>query len=342
MADKHDEDQVDEELKLPFDPHASRLSRILSVLLPSIFGLIVLIFCLIYGVIPGPEFLLLCFFIYAYYNNWSRRFVKDLAPLLMMFLSSEVLYSVVGILANSVLVVHFVEPYYADKLIFGQIPPILFQNLFRAPIMDYVTTFFYSTHFAVPTVFAFLLWKLSPKDCKKYTLAFGLVTYSALVTYLVYPVAPPWANSTLVSDGLVRVLFSVDKTLGVPVYKSIFDILQADPYAAFPSLHSAFPWLITLFSFRIWKAKAIPVLVLPIGVWFSVIYLGEHYVVDIFGGVAYSTAAFIIAVWVVPYLQSKYRLRKRKMNQDRDYSELPTSESKTEKIRIGERFSYHC
>jgi membrane-associated phospholipid phosphatase len=30
-------------------------------------------------------------------------------------------------------------------------------------------------------------------------------------------------------------------------------------------------------------------------VWFSAIYLGEHYVIDVIGGIAYATIAYIIA-----------------------------------------------
>ena len=36
-----------------------------------------------------------------------------------------------------------------------------------------------------------------------------------------------------------------------------------------------------LFAFKIWRWKALPVLALPVGTWFSVIYLGEHYFVDV-------------------------------------------------------------
>jgi membrane-associated phospholipid phosphatase len=93
--------------------------------------------------------------------------------------------------------------------------------------------------------------------------------------------------------------------MGVPVYRTIFDLIQPDPFAAFPSLHSAYPWMIALFSFKVFKKKAIPVLIFPFGVWFSTIYLGEHYVIDVIGGVAYATIAFLLVEKLLPRLTQK-------------------------------------
>jgi membrane-associated phospholipid phosphatase len=91
--------------------------------------------------------------------------------------------------------------------------------------------------------------------------------------------------------------------MGVPVYRTIYDFIEPNQFAAFPSMHSALPWLITLFALKLGKWKALPILVFPFGVWFSAVYLGEHYVVDVLGGIAYATVAFLIAEKLVPYIQ---------------------------------------
>jgi len=159
--------------------------------------------------------------------------------------------------------------------------------------------FFYSLHFIIPTAFGFMLWKFYPKNYWRYSLALAISTYSALVTFLVYPVAPPWfgVNAT-------RILFSLDHNLGAPVYRTIFDYFQPNPFAAFPSLHATYPWLISLYAFKLGKTKALPVLLLPLGVWFSAVYLGEHYVVDLIGGVIYASLAFLITENLIPRLLS--------------------------------------
>ncbi len=63
-----------------------------------------------------------------------------------------------------------------------------------------------------------------------------------------------------------------------------------------------YPWLISLYAFKIVRVKALPVLVLPFGVWFSTVYLGEHYVVDVIGGVVYGTLAFLFVEAVIPFI----------------------------------------
>jgi membrane-associated phospholipid phosphatase len=60
--------------------------------------------------------------------------------------------------------------------------------------------------------------------------------------------------------------------------------------------------LISLYALKIKKAKALPILVFPAGVWFSAVYLGEHYVVDLIGGIIYGTCAFLLVEKLVPII----------------------------------------
>jgi len=253
----------------------------------------------------------LCFFIYAASNKWSHRFVRDWIPLVSIFLSYEAMDSLVGSLKK---VVHVEQPYNLEKQLFGSIPTIVLQEYYRSPFLNYLGAFFYSLHFIAPVVFAFVLWKYSPRNYQGYVLALAIGTYSALITFLVYPVAPPWygLNSTYNPDWLAsafqvtRILHSVDQSLGVPFYQTIFDYVSSNPFAAFPSLHAMYPWLISLFALKIKKTRALPILVLPVGIWFSAVYLGEHYVIDIIGGVVYGTCAFFLAEKLIPLLRARW------------------------------------
>jgi membrane-associated phospholipid phosphatase len=274
------------------------VSRALGVVLPAVFALILIILCLIYGVIPGPELVVLIFFTYAAYDKRSRRFVRDWAPFVSLFLSYEALDALVPSLSGTV---HVVEPIAAELQLFGSIPTLVLQQLCRCTFLDYLGAFFYSLHFIAPVVFAFILWKFRPQNFKGYTLALAIGTYSALLTFLFYPVAPPWYGV-----GAIRILSQVDTNLGVPFYRTIFDFIQSDPFASFPSLHAMYPWLISLYALKIKKAKALPVLIFPVGVWFSAVYLGEHYVVDLIGGVIYGTCAFFLAEKLIPLFIRRY------------------------------------
>ena len=164
----------------------------------------------------------------------------------------------------------------------------------------------------MPTAFGFVVWLRYHNVFRQYTVSLAILVYSCLATFLVYPVAPPWLNTALTSQGLNRILSSsVDKTMGVPAFKTLYDFLGPNLYAAFPSLHSALPWMVFLFSFKFWKWKALPVLALPIGTWFSAVYLGEHYFTDVLGGIIYATVAFIVAMKVLPTLSRKLAVSRK-------------------------------
>jgi hypothetical protein len=269
-------------LDLSFDYHSSRF---FSLLFLSIYAIAIAIFCVEYNVIPGPEFLVLGILFYTSYNQRTWRALKDWLPFVTVFISYEIMYSFVGTI--SLYNLHS-GPRNFDMQLFGQLPSLVLQQSFRFPALDYMGAVFYGIYFFVPTVFAYIVWRKSPKNYWKYIVAFGVLTYAALITFLFYPVAPPWYqfNSAFTSSYtgpiVQRVLVSsVDVNLGIPVYRTLFDFLGGNLFAAFPSMHSAMPWLVFLFAFKIWKWKGLPVVKIPVGTWFSAIYLGEHYFVDV-------------------------------------------------------------
>lgn len=286
-------------IELKFD---YRSSRLFALLLPAIYLVALSLFCIMYSIIPGPELIILAFLIYAAYNKRTWSFLKDWLPLLTLYFSYEIMYGFVGTVSQYNL---HQGPLYLELNLFGQIPSVILQQTWRLPVLDYMGAFFYSLHFIAPTLFAFILWKVSPKNYWKYTIAFGICAYGALMTFLFYPVAPPWIELPNVTRILTG---SVDASLGIPVYKTLFDFLSPNLYAAFPSMHSALPLLIALFSMKIWRMKGLPILIFPIGVWFSAVYLGEHYVVDVLGGIAYAVVAFVAVDRILPFLSKRFKI----------------------------------
>jgi len=279
-----------------------RSSRFFALLFPALYLLAVGVFSVTYSIIPGPEFLILGFLIYAAYNKTTWRFLKDWLPFITVFVSYEIMYGIVGAISQSNL---HSGPFNLELAMFGgQLPSLLLQQTIRLEVLDYLGAFFYSLHFFAPTIFAYILWRISPPNYWKYTISFGLCTYGALVTFLFYPVAPPWIEVPQV----IRILTdSVDVNLGIPVYRTVFDFLSPNLYAAFPSMHSALPFLISLFAIKVWKKKGLLTLIFPIGVWFSAVYLGEHYFVDVLGGIAYAVVAFLVVEKVLPLISKRSR-----------------------------------
>ena len=280
-------------------------TRFFSMLFSSLYIVAVTIFCVEYKIIPGPEFLVLGILIYAAYNDRTWHVFKDWLPFVTVFVSYEIMYSFIGIISQYNL---HAGPHNLDMQLFGQAPSLILQQTIRIPVLDYMGAVFYGIYFFVPTVFAYIVWKESPKNYWKYTVAFGVLTYGALITFLFYPVAPPW----IAVPNVTRILTgSVDVQLHLPVYKTLFDFLSPNLYAAFPSMHSAMPWLVFLYAFKIWKWKSLPVLSIPVGTWFSAVYLGEHYFTDVLGGIAYATIAFIAVENILPLLSSRIGFLKK-------------------------------
>ena len=110
---------------------------------------------------------------------------------------------------------------------------------------------------------------------------------------------PPWMASQKglipeVSKVMDRVFISLPKAIDLP---SVYQFVGANLVAAVPSLHAAYPLL--TFFFLVKKFKALGFLILPyiLGIWFSIVYFGEHYVFDIVAGALYAVAAFCLVLY---------------------------------------------
>lgn len=70
--------------------------------------------------------------------------------------------------------------------------------------------------------------------------------------------------------------------------------LNPNPVAAFPSLHEAFPVLGLLYGLRIFGRRAWPLALWCLAVCFSIVYLGEHYLIDAIAGVVVAALAYAV------------------------------------------------
>ena len=67
--------------------------------------------------------------------------------------------------------------------------------------------------------------------------------------------------------------------------------LASNPVAAMPSLHTAFATIIALFAIRRLHGRLRwIVLIYPVLMGLSLVYMAEHYVVDLLAGVVYAVA----------------------------------------------------
>ncbi len=228
-----------------------------------------------------------------------KQFVRDWSVPVTLFLSYDYLRGLVPKLSLQVNIHPMIN---FDKYIFGAVPTNQLQNLLFSQAgvhwYDYLATVLYMSHFVVPMVLAFLFWLKNKKYFEEYTLSLIILSYSAFITYVLFPAMPPWMASQQgfipqVHKVMDRVFISFPTPIDLP---SVYRFMGANLVAAVPSLHAAYPWLTFLFVMKRFKRAGLLVLLYVLGVWFSIVYLGEHYIFDILIGVLYATLIFMLVI----------------------------------------------
>lgn len=135
-----------------------------------------------------------------------RRYLMDWAPFLLLLFSYEFLRGLAPVLGAHV---HYLFSIRSDSFVFSTVPTVALQSWFYDPgsprVYDYVATVVYFMHFVTPLSFALLLWLRSYAQFKSFMAAFVLLSYAALVTYVLFPAAPPgWRLSTATSRRCTR------------------------------------------------------------------------------------------------------------------------------------------
>jgi membrane-associated phospholipid phosphatase len=163
-------------------------------------------------------------------------------------------------------------------------------------VIDYAATAVYFGHFVFPIAVGLVLWLVNRKQFLRYTTALMGMAFAAFVVFMVLPTAPPWYAQ---DDGAVA---GVTKIIGTTLPSAIspyYQSLNPNPVAALPSLHAAFPLLGFLALRAVYPKAAWIALGWTFAVWFSVVYLGEHYVIDVVAGAVVAMVSWAVVMRVV-------------------------------------------
>jgi len=242
------------------------------------------------------------FFVFALFGSTflgkARLFFKDWLPFVLFYLGYEFLRGLVPFVTKTVHIFPMID---VDKFIFGYIPTIKLQSLLYNPnhLMwyDYIAVTLYICHFVTPLIVAYFFWIKDRVLFKKFAAAILVLSYAAFITYIIFPAMPPWMAGSYGYIPPVKEVTSIvmshflNTTLTLP---SIYNFIGGNAVAAMPSLHAAFPLMIFYFLFKYNKKVGLLFVPYVLGVWFSVVYLGEHYVIDVIMGALYSTVIFLI------------------------------------------------
>jgi membrane-associated phospholipid phosphatase len=156
----------------------------------------------------------------------------------------------------------------------------------------------YFSHFVVAISVALVLWLRNRSDWAAFMRRFLFLCAAGLATYFAYPAAPPWwAYQHGYLDEVVRISTRGWAELGL---HGAFNALNAgqlgsNPVAAMPSLHTAWALLVVAFFLPRVARRWWPLLLAyPLAMALTLIYTGEHYLIDVLAGWAYVAAAFLV------------------------------------------------
>jgi hypothetical protein len=172
------------------------------------------------------------------------------------------------------------------------------QHHLHADWWQALATLVYSSHFVVTPVVLAVLWLRDRRRWAGYARLVLALSAAGLVTYVLYPAAPPWlASHEGVIPAVHRLSGSGWAVLGLPRAGALLASGQGsvNPVAAIPSLHTAFAVLLCVVLFpsarRVWQRVGLVAyaVLMP----FVLVWAAEHYVVDTLLGALYAGAVVL-------------------------------------------------
>lgn len=238
-----------------------------------------------------------------------NRQVKDILLILLPVVIFIVLYFFLGLFPNYKFgTVHTQEVYDMEKMLFGMtlgdgtigIPSEYFRQNHWA-MMDVLSGLLYLCWVPLPFIYALVLYFQKRQDlAMRLTWAFLMVNAVGFTIYYIYPSAPPWYvmdhgfEVITGTPGSAAGFANADAITGIPFFHNFYD-KNANVFAAIPSLHSAYNPI--AFYYALKKRSTVWMIVLGVvsaGIWFSAVYSGHHYILDVVLGVMTTVAGVSI------------------------------------------------
>ena len=158
---------------------------------------------------------------------------------------------------------------------------------------DYAFAVLHASLFAFPLLLpGVLLWRRGPDAMKRGAAAVTLISMAGYLTYVLFPLTPPWMAKLEGSFPEVqRIVFDA---MGRFTSDWLQGAFQPSPRGAMPSLHAGLPFMTLLVALHEFGRRAAWVALPVAAICFEVVYGAEHYVIDIMAGLVYGFAAYAI------------------------------------------------
>lgn len=193
----------------------------------------------------------------------------------------------------------------AERWVFrGRLPTVDLQGALFDPRhlrwYDYTATATHWSFFVVPHATALALWVYDPSRFRRYRRTLAVLLGLALAIYFLLPTDPPWLAPDPIDSPAAaiayRIMASVGQQLGGGLYRATYGVIgESNPLAAMPSVHFAVTALLACVVWdKGWRWR-IPTIVYALAMACSLIYLGEHYVLDVAVGLFVTVYAWAVS-----------------------------------------------
>ncbi len=210
---------------------------------------------------------------------------------------------------------HVAEPARADERVFGTVPTVWLQERLvdgTPHWWDALAALVYVTHFVAIPLLTAVAWFALRDRFREWVVAALTMSFVGIAGYVVYPAAPPWLASERGQIGDVARISDLGwDVLHLDVVGRITEAGQSgsNPVAAMPSLHAGAALLVAMFLWPSVSRVARGALMAYAGAMaLTLVYTGEHYVVDVLAGWTVAVLAILVATATRP---DGYRRRRR-------------------------------
>ncbi|WP_244929834.1 phosphatase PAP2 family protein [Nocardioides sp. W7] len=159
---------------------------------------------------------------------------------------------------------------------------------------DTLFTTVYASHFLASLGLAGVLWVRSRGEWVRWIRRFVAMNFAGLTIYFLYPMAPPWMAGR---DGFIGAVSRITSRGWSEIdlhRQSIFFGGLPNKVAAMPSLHAGFSFLLVFYAIQRFRHPARWLLLIyPLTMSLSLVYSGEHYVVDAIAGALVALAVLV-------------------------------------------------
>ena len=198
--------------------------------------------------------------------------------------------------------------YDAEKALFGigaegaRLIPGEYFAQHHCGLADLMAGLFYLCWVPVPLCFSIYLYLKGDRDSYlHFSLAFLFVNLVGFCGYYIHPAAPPWYamnygfEPILNTPGNVAGLGRFDAMTGLGIFHALYG-KNANVFAAVPSLHAAYMLITTIYAVKSHQPKVTVAVFafICLGIWWTAVYSGHHYIIDVLLGIATTVIGIVL------------------------------------------------